>query len=170
MTRKTKTYRFITEIVLIITVLLAACEKPKTFEDKELLTRLYSASVDTLTIQSQKYILETHLSRDFFPGGPIPRKSPLIADIYLVNLDSLEIPSTLNIKKLYIIQDQLIWASYPVKGVQPNVPDFKLNKISTDGPKWTPETYVDAIILIVNNITKEEYYLIARDQYIEKTE
>lgn len=161
MIRKMMANRFKLKLLLIIAFLLAACEKPKTFEDKELLTRLYATSVDTLSIQSQKYILETYLRRDFFPGGPIPRKSPLIASIYLVNLD---------IKKLYIIQDRLIWASDPVEGDQSNVPDFKLSKISRDGPEWTPDSYVDAIIMIVNKITKEEYYLIARDQYIERIE
>ena len=149
---------------------LTSCEKPNIREDSELLTHLYDNSDDTLTIQNSKYILETYLYRDFFPGGPIPKKSPLIADIYLINTDSLPIFEHLDVLKLYIIHDQLIYISSPVEGVQPNVPDFKLNKISRDGPEWGPNIYVDIIIEIINNLTNNRYLLIAKDQYIEKVE
>jgi hypothetical protein len=151
---------------------MTACKKPVTiFEDEALLNKLYSISVDTLTLQNQNYIIETYLSRDFFPGIGIGKKSPpLIADIYLVNIDSITIPSYLDIEKLYIIQDQLIWESTPVDGVQPYVPDYKLNKISKNGPNWDTGINVDVVIMVINSLTKEQYYLIARNQYIIRTE
>jgi hypothetical protein len=174
MTRSTKInlYRFRTVFILVLSFHLTACKKPvTTFEDEALLNKLYSISVDTLTVQTQKFILETYLSRDFFPGIGIGKKSPpLIADICLVNIDSIAIPSYLDIKKLYIIRDQLIWESTPIDGVQPYVPNFKLNKLSKDGPNWDTGIHVNAIIMIVNSLTKEEYYLIARDQFIIRTE
>ena len=159
---------FFSAIFLIIH--LTSCEKPNVVEDSQLLASLYTNSVDTLVIQNNKYILETYLYRDFFPRLPIPRKSPLIADIYLVNLDSLPILDNIQIQKLYIIQNQLIWISSFKSGVQPKVPDFKLNKLIRDGPEWATNTYVDAVIKIVNNLTLEEYFLIARHQYIIRTE
>ena len=58
----------------------------------------------------------------------------------------------------------------PVGGVLPDVPEFKLNKLSRDGPEWNTGIYVDAIIMIVNSLTKEEYYLIARKQYINRSD
>jgi hypothetical protein len=150
---------------------LTACRKPvTTFEDEALLNKLYSTSVDTLALHDHEYILDTYLNRDFFPGIGIGKKTSLIADIYLVNIDSTAIPSYFDIKKLYIIQDQLIWASTPVAGVLTNVPEFKLNKLSRDGPEWNTGIYVDAIIMIVNSLTKEEYYLIARKQYINRSD
>ena len=152
-------------------LLNSACKKPvTTFEDEALLNKLYLTSVDTLVLQDHEYILDTYLNRDFFPGIGIGKKTSLIADIYLVNIDSTAIPSYIDIKKLYIIQDQLIWASTPIGGVQPSVPEFKLNKLSRDGPEWNTGIYVDAIIMIVNSLTKEEYYIIARKQYINRSE
>jgi hypothetical protein len=156
---------------IVLGLLNSACKKPvTTFEDEALLNKLYLTSVDTLVLQDHEYILDTYLNRDFFPGIGIGKKTSLIADIYLVNIDSTAIPSYIDIKKLYIIQDQLIWASTPIGGVQPSVPEFKLNKLSRDGPEWNTGIYVDAIIMIVNSLTKEEYYIIARKQYINRSE
>ncbi len=167
-----KNFLFKIQLFIILIALLTACKKPvSTFEDEALLNKLYSTSVDTLIVQTQNFILETYLSRDFLPGIGIGKKSPpLIADIYLVNIDNIAIPSYLDIKKLYVIQDQLIWESTPIEGVQPYVPDFKLNKLSKDGPNWDTGIHVDAIIMIVNSLTKEEYYLIARNQNIIRTD
>jgi hypothetical protein len=167
-----KNFRFKIHLLVLLIILMTACKKPvTTFEDEALLNKLYSISVDTLTLQNNDYILETYLSRDFFPGIGIGKKSPpLVADIYLVNIDSVAIPSYLDIKKLYIIQGQLIWESTPIDGVQSYVPDFKINKLGKNGPNWDTDISVDAIIMIVNNLTKEEYYLIARNQYIIRTE
>jgi hypothetical protein len=167
-----KYFFFRIQLFIIFFALLTACKKPvTTFEDEALLNKLYSVSVDTLTVQSQNFILETYLSRDFFPGIGMGKKfPPLIADICLVNIDSTAIPSFLDIKKLYIIKDRLIWESTPIEGVQPYVPNFKLNKLSKDGPGWDTGILVDAIIMIFNSLTKEEYCLIARNQYIIRTE
>ena len=163
--------RFRIVFILILSFHLTTCKKPvTTFEDEALLDKLYSTSVDTLALQDHKYILDTYLNRDFFPGIGAEKKTPLIANIYLVNIDSSAIPSYLDIKKLYIIQDQLIWASVPVAGVQPYVPEFKLNKLSKDGPEWNTGIYVDAIIMIFNRLTTEEYYLVARKQYIHRSD
>ncbi len=157
--------------LILLFVHLSSCKKPEsTFENEVVLNNLYTASVETLKIQGQNYILETYLYRDFFPGIGFGRTTSLIADVYLVNTDSLTIPSNIDIKKLYLINDQSIWASAPVPGVQPYLPGYKLNKFSRDGPKWDTDIYVDAIIMIVNSLTKEEYYLIAEDQYINRVE
>jgi hypothetical protein len=167
-----RNFLFRIQLFIILIIQVSACKKPvTTFEDEALLDKLYSFSVDTLRVQTQNFILETYLSRDFFPGIGIGKKSPpLNADIYLVNIDSIAIPSYLDIKKLYIIKDRLIWESTPISGLQQYVPNFKLNKLSKDGPNWDTGINVDAIIMIVNSLTKEEYYLIARNQYIIRTD
>ena len=171
MSRIRNNYCFKIQLIIILIIYLTTCKKPvTTFKDEALLNKLYSNSIDTLAIQTQDYILETYLNRDFFPGIGIGKKSPLIAEIYLVNIDSTAIPSYIDIKKLYIIQDHLIWASTPEAGVKPGVPDFKLNKLSRGGPEWNTGIYVDAIIMIVNSLTKEEYYLIARNQYVQRSD
>ena len=155
-------------ILLLIINSLMSCDKPDLIEDPNLLASLYSKSLDTLEIEANKFILETDLSRSFTPGGPIPTKHPLIALIYLFNIDSLPIPTNIDLTKLYVIKDQLIWISTPVDYDQSNLPNYKLVKISREGPKWEPEIYVDVIAEVVNNVTSDKYLLIARHQYILK--
>lgn len=152
---------------------LSSCEKDKisgdVIFDPKLTTDLYSKSVDTLSFQSNKYILEAEY-RDFFPGGPIQRKHPLVASIYLVNIDSLPVSDDLEIKRLYVINDQQIWIASLNEGVQPNVPDFKLEKLNNSGPEWNTGILVDVIIEIVSKSTRDKFYLIAKDQNILRTD
>jgi hypothetical protein len=163
-------------IVMIIPslILFASCEKDKisgdVITDPRLLSELYSESVDTLLFQSNKYILETYLYRDFFPGGPIPRKCPLIALIFLVNIDSIPVSEDIEISRLYVINDQQIWISTPGDGGQPNIPVFKLQKLNNNGPKWDTNIYVNVIVEILVKSSSIKYFLIARNQYIEREE
>jgi hypothetical protein len=149
---------------------LSSCEKPIAVEDPDLLNKLYSESKDTIEIESSKYILETELYRDFMPGALFPSKRPLSALVILLNLDSITIPSTLNITKLYIIKDQLIWTSIPKDSNRNQIPDFRLYKVSTDGPEWETEKPVDVVIEITNNLNNDKFLLIAKQQYIIRLE
>lgn len=159
------------QLYVLLVLFLSACKKPElTMEDKAVLTSLYSTSTDTLKLNGHNYILETYLYRDFFPGIGIGKNISLFADIFLVSTDSTKIPSSLDIKKLYIVRDQLIWASAPVDNSDPYLPDFKLRKLSKNGPEWDTDINVDAIIMIADNITKEEYYVIAKKQLIHRVE
>ena len=74
--------------IIIITIVLSglafvSCEKPNVFEDEDLINSLYQKAIDTLTYESSEYILETYLSRNLMPGGPISEKRPLISILYL---------------------------------------------------------------------------------------
>ena len=151
---------------LVTMIAMLSCEKPNVIEDPDLVNSLYTNSNDTIKIGMSKYILETDLSRNLMPGGPIPTKRPLVALIFLVNTDSLPISSNINITKLYVIKNQLIWTSSPVDSNQPYVPDFKLDKVSNDGPEWEPDIHVNVVVEVVNNMTKDKYLLIVRDQII----
>jgi hypothetical protein len=158
-------------ILFLLTVpCLTSCDKPDVTEDPDLLNSLYANSDDTLKIGKRELILETDLSRNLMPGGPIPTKRPLVALIFLVDIDSLPITPGINITRLYVIKDQLIWISKPVDSNQPRVPDFKLDKVSNDGPEWETGIYVDVVVEVVNNPPDEKYLLIARHQYIMKLE
>jgi len=158
--------------LFIISLTIFSCEKDKIYgditDDSKLYTSLYLDSVDTLTIGTNRYIVETDLYRDFFPGGPIPRKSPLIAVVYLVNCDSLSIPDNIEIRKLYVINNQTIWISDPLDNGQVNNPDYKLFRLSNNGPLWDTDITVDVILKIVDNSVQKDYFVIAKDQYIQK--
>ena len=163
----------LTALVLLL-VQLVSCEKDKfsgdIVSDPQLESELRSKSVDTLSFKSNRYVLETELYRDFFPGGPVNKKSPLIASIYLVNIDSLPVSKELETKKLYVIKNQQIWIASLSDGVQSYVPIFKLEKLNNNGPEWDTGIFVDVILEIESNVTTERYFLIARNQSIERVE
>ena len=166
-----KSIRRISTICFTLIILLISCEKPDVTEDSRLLNELYSNSFDTVFIQDSQYRLETELYRDFFPSGMLPRKTPLIVYLSLIRLDSLSISDNIDISKLYVINDQLIWISNPRNVAQPIIPvDYILNKVRNDGPKWPTDIYVDVVARIVDSKDKSEYLLIARYQRIKRVE
>jgi hypothetical protein len=147
-------------------VLLISCEKPDVSENSNLVNSLHANSNDTIEIGTSKYILETDLSRDFMPG--YQHKRPLVALIFLVNIDSLPIPSNIDISKLYVIKDQLVWTSNPSDSNQQQVPDFKLDKLRNDGPEWDVNIYVDVVAEVINKSTSDKILIIARQQKIQR--
>jgi len=157
-------------IVTIFVALLSACEKPSVIEDAELLNRLMVNSVDTLVYNSSKHVIEAEAYRNFFPGSSIPSKRPLIASVSLVNLDSVRISTDLDITKLYIIKDPIIWVSSPTSTNSQSIPEYKLSKFSTDGPEWDTNILVDVVLEIWNSVNRESYLMIVRDITIERIE
>ena len=156
--------------IMAIAMLLYACEKPKVIEDSDLLSNLKSNSVDTLIFNSNKYFLDVYLYRNLFPGGPIPTTRPLIAYISLVNNDSVEISTELDITKLYVMKDPKIWVSIPTLSNDEKLPEYKLTKISNDGPEWQTGILVDVVIEVSNMKTKDKYLIISKDITIDKVE
>jgi hypothetical protein len=157
-------------LLLILVPFATSCEKPKISDDPHLLETLYTNSLDTLTIENNRYFLETDLSRNMMPGGPIPTKRRLSALVFLVRADSLAISTNIPVVKLYVINYPQIWISKPDDSNLYEVPDFKLAKISIDGPEWDTDIYVDVVIEVINISTNDNYLLIARHQYIQKLE
>jgi hypothetical protein len=153
-------------VLLISFLLVTSCEKPDVSENSNLVDSLHANSNDTIEIGNSKFILETELSRDFMPS--YPHKRPLVALIFLVNIDSLPIPSNIDISKLYVIKDQFIWTSNPVVSNQPQVPDFKLDKLRNDGPEWDVNIYVDVVAEVINKTTNDKIFIIARQQKIQR--
>jgi hypothetical protein len=160
-------------ILLLLLSSLNSCEKYSisgvVTEDPKLQADLYANALDTLSLGTHTYYLEARLYRDFFPGGPLPRKSPLTASVYLVNTKSLPVPDYLKVKEIFVIHDQLIWISNPVQG-QDQGADYKLLCVSNKGPGWGPGIPVDVVAKIVDNSDRKNYFLIARKQDIIKVE
>ena len=92
------------------------------------------------------------------------------AVVFLVHSESTSISSEINISKLYIIQNQSIWISTPENSTDSFVPDYKQSKVSTEGPEWDTEINADVIVEILNTLTKEKYFLAAKNQDIERPE
>lgn len=157
-------------LITLIVALLSACEKPCVIDDAELLNRLMTNSVDTLVYKSSKHVIEAEVYRDFFPGSSIPTKRPLIAQVSLVNLDSIIISTDLDITKLYVINDPLIWISSPTSYISQSIPEYKLSKFSNDGPEWDTNILVDVVLEIWNSVKSENHLMIVRDIPIERIE
>ena len=101
------------------------------------------------------------------PGGPIPTKRKLVALISIVNADSLPISVNISITNLYVINGTSIWTSVPHEYTSLNIPDYKLSKVSTDGPEWETDIYVDVVAEVFNNQTKQKILIKKLDQKIE---
>ena len=154
-------------VLLIGSLVLFSCEKPDITEDPLLAEQLLTNSVDTILIDSHRYFLETELSRNLMPGGPIPTKRKLRAFISLINADSLSISENISILKLYVINGTSIWTSVPRESSSSYIPEYKLFRVSTDGPEWQTDIYVDVVAEVLNNLTIQKILIIKRDQKIE---
>ena len=88
----------------------------------------------------------------------------------LVNLDSVNISTDLDITKLYIINGPLIWISSPTSASSQSIPEYKLSKFSNDGPEWDTNILVDVVVEIRNSVKSENYLMIVRDITIERIE
>lgn len=49
-------------------------------------------------------------------------------------------------------------------------PDYKIEKISREGPKWGPEIYVDVISKVHDANTNRNYYVRVKNIYVERTD
>jgi hypothetical protein len=161
-------------LFLFVIQFFSSCEKDNLnggiIEGQQFVSALYSNAVDTLFLAPNCYFAETQLYRNFFPGGPWRRKSPLTASIFMVNVDSLPIPPNLTITEIYVIKDQMAWISKPGAPGPDSYPDYKLNSVSTNGPAWETGIKVDVILKIVDNSNQKEYFLRAKDQEIQRIE
>jgi len=154
-------------VLLISSLALSSCEKPDITDDPVFAKQLLTNSVDTILIDSHRYFLETELSRNLMPGGPIPTKRKLVAHISLVNADSLPVSASIAITKLYVINISSIWASIPHDYSSLNIPVYKFIKVSTEGPEWATDIYVDVVAEVFINQIKQKILIKKLDQKIE---
>jgi len=110
-----------------------------------------------VTIDSQDFFLEAYLWRDFMPISP-PNGKPLISINWLISVDSSVIPKNIELKQQYVIYDDLVWISQYENETHPT-PDYKLERVSRNGPKWGPFVTVKVVAKITDTKTKKNYYL-----------
>ena len=125
------------------------------------------AAPDTVSIGGQEYALETFMWRDFQPITP-PGGQPLIAIIWVTEADSLSIPQGLDATILFVINDDEVWETPLSDADSPLTPEYKLEKVARDGPKWGPDILVTVVVQI--KFDGSTYLLKASDQYIGRTD
>jgi len=170
------TLKYILSLLIILFILTQySCQKDKLegqiITDPIYIENLYSNSKDTIIIDNQNLVLETEIYRNFFPGGPIDDKDRrLVAQLWIVNIDTILLTQNLSISKLYIINNDQVWTSEPETTPDNYTPENKLYLISKSGPEWETGLYVDVVISMTNLIDNKEKLLIARNQIIERIE
>ena len=162
--------------LLIITTLivLISCDKEDKDEsniriDREFILELNSKAFDTLIIESNKFVLNAYLYRDFMPISPSDGKA-LISVNWIKNIDSIEISDNIDLIEQYVINNDSIWISNYENESSVNQPKYKIEKISRNGPKWGPKIYVDVISKVHDSQTDIDYYIRTKNIYIERTD
>jgi uncharacterized protein YcfL len=158
-------------IVLASMFSLTACEKDganNIREDKNLILELNNKATDTIKIDSHDYFLDAYLWRDFMPISP-PNGKSLASINWLICSDSTSIPENIIMTQQYVILNDSIWIADYENGSSQTT-SYKIEKISHDGPKWGPGTYVDIISKITNIKTNLNYYLKLDRVYIGRTD
>jgi len=167
-----KTIKFILAF-LFSTLLLVGCE-PKNgidnnLSDKELISELRSMVTDTLFIDSKSYVLDAYMWRDFQPISPENGK-PLISINWLICTDSVKIPANIDLVKQFVIYGDVVWVSDYSNETLSAEPEFKIKKVSREGPKWDPHVSVDVISQIHDSQTDKDYYVGLKNVYIDRTD
>ncbi len=95
----------------------------------------------------------------------------MISINWLVCTNSIKIPDNISMVKQYVIYDDEIWETYyENEAPAPNLPVYKMERISRNGPKWGPKIYVDVISQIHDSNTNKDYYIERKNVYVERTD
>jgi len=154
---------------------LISCEKDDTKKDETILidrsyiAQLKSDALDTLVIGSESYVLDAYIWRDFQPMCP-PGGREMISINWLINIDSVKISDNIKMIKQYVINKDSIWISDYMNRSSNSQVEYKIEKISINGPKWGPGINVDVISEIHDFNTGMDYYLECKDVYVGRTD
>jgi hypothetical protein len=157
--------------LLVVYLLIWSCKSSKitgpTIPSVDLNTLL--SAPEQIQISEKIYFLETFLWRDFQPQCP-PDGEPLIASIWIIVKDSLDLPSSLDANRLWVIKDKK-WVWETNFSNEQTIPwPYKLEKVARNGPKWGPGIYVDVVVMVIDKNDNKKYLLRASNQYIYRTE
>jgi hypothetical protein len=114
---------------------------------------------EEIEIQGREYFLGTNLYRNFFPPGP---PTGLYGTVYVIAVDSLQFPSSVDTRHLWVIMDDDVWdtdlGEQHIPGDQP----YTLKaKTESEGPDWGPHIYVSTVVEIVDE--NDNLYLLRAD-------
>ena len=118
---------------------------------------------EKIEIDNREYILEASLSRNFFP--PMPPRG-LNGSIFVIALDSLEFPSSLDANHIWVINGDDVWDTDLIERTIPIDEIYKMKKrLADEGPDWGPEIYVTVVVEVVQG-EEDSCLLRADSQYV----
>ena len=158
-------------LVIVLALSFLSCEsEDSTGIGKEPFAQIRENAVETLTIGSNSFVLDAFLWRDFMPVSPENGK-PMISINWLVSTNLVKIPDNISMVKQYVIYKDEIWITdYEDEAPTPSLPEYKMERISRNGPEWGPKIYVDVISQIRDSKTNKDYYIKRKNVYVERTD
>ncbi len=119
---------------------------------------------EIIVTNENTFILTSYLWRDFMPIAE-ENGSSLMCVVHLIEQDSLNLPNSLELRKIYIINGNTVWNS-DIEGITKEN-NYKIRGGVGEGPKWGPNIEVD----VVCEFTIEEkiYRILLKSQKIEAT-
>ncbi len=132
--------------------------------NSELIRQIREKAVDTLTVGSDSLVLDAYLHRDFMPVSP-PGGRLMSSTNILISIDSTKIPDNISMVKQYVIYEDEIWVTDYEDETLPNMPEYKMRRISINGPKWLG--YVDVISQIHDSQNNKDYYIQKKNVWIQ---
>jgi hypothetical protein len=118
-----------------------------------------------VTIDNHTYTLRCELWRDFFPPTP-PGGRPLVAGAIITEVDSLDVPDSIDITRLWVINDQEVWEPFFLEEGPLEPPQYQITKIARSGPQWPCGIHVDVVVRL-EGLRGESYLVRAPEQEIE---
>ena len=117
---------------------------------------------EKIEIHDREYILETVLFRSFrMIGDP----SGLCGPIFVVALDSLQFPSSLDADHIWVINGSDVWDTGLKNREIPYGYEYKMKKwTKEEGPDWGPDIYVNVVVEVVND--ENGSYLLRADSQL----
>jgi len=160
--------------MFFLALLLTSCEEEKVDTSKIIFDPVFAKNLltksnDTIQIDAELYTLEVLLNRDFMP--PVPKDgAPLTSMNCLASMDGDSIPTTIDLVKQYVINNDSIWISlYEKENPENGNTASKLCKISIEGPQWNPGILVDVVVEIYDSKNDSIIFISASDQIINST-
>ena len=124
--------------------------------DAQLAYDLLNNASDTVTIADRDYILEAFMWRDFMRGDNDDHS--LTSVNHLVALDSLSMPSYLDLTKQYVILNDSIWIT-DYTDQRDTLYDYKLSRVSREGPEWGINKSVSVVAELTQTTVNSTYFI-----------
>ncbi len=108
---------------------------------------------DEILIESKSYTLEAYIWRDFMPSTDSTLNRGLMASVKIKTADGSEIPVSLNVLMLWILNKNNVWETKPVRTnlLSPDIFEVFIS----GGPAWDKGIKTDVVVEIkLNNKIK----------------
>lgn len=117
---------------------------------------------ESVDVEAETLTLSTYLWRSFMPTIP-PTNSGLIALVCVRSMDSTQLPISINLNAVWIVNGQQVWRSFLADEDQSSV--YRQCKIARNGPGW--DGPVEVIVRLFDD-RGESHMLRASQQIIDK--